>query len=405
MNLYLAPVPLSGALIPPPSKSQAHRLIIAAALAQGESHLANVSMSQDISATLSCMKALGAVSAGDASAIRGTAPHSVAALPTLDCGESGSTLRFLIPVALAVAGGGRFDGRGRLLERPMKPYEALFQEKGILYEHCSDHITVKGALTPGRYRLPGNVSSQFITGLLYALPLLTGDSDIVLTTPLESSGYVDMTVDALSRFGVSVVRTAEGWHVPGGQTYRPCDCVVEGDYSQAANFIMANSLGADITLTGLNPRSCQGDRVILEYAKRLDGPGEVTLDVSQCPDLTPALAVRAALRKGETTHIVGAARLRMKESDRLDAVTIELNNLGGDVWQYPDSLTIHGKPYLYGGVADSHNDHRIAMMLAVAAAHCLDGITVCGAECVAKSYPGFWADYQALGGRVRELSY
>lgn len=402
MNLYLAPVQLRGVLTPPPSKSQAHRLILAAALADGESRLENLTMSEDIRATLSCVRALGALASEDGSLIRGTAPHRADALPALDCGESGSTLRFLMPVSLAIAGGGAFYGHGRLLDRPMQPYEELFRAKGISYVRHSDHISVEGSLRAGEYRLPGNVSSQFITGLLYALPLLDGESRIALTTALESSGYVDLTVDALRRFGVRVTRTETGWLVPGKQRYIPCDSAVESDYSQAANFIVANGMGAEITLNGLNPASRQGDRVILDYAERLNGPGEVTLDVSQCPDLVPALALRAALRRGETTHIVGAGRLRMKESDRLDTVTIELNNLGGNVQQFPDSLTIRGREYLYGGVADSHNDHRIAMMLAIAAAHCLDGVTVCGAECVAKSYPNFWEDFQKVGGQVRE---
>ncbi|MCD8160986.1 MAG: 3-phosphoshikimate 1-carboxyvinyltransferase [Clostridiales bacterium] len=402
MNLYLEPGKLTGTLTPPPSKSQAHRLIIAASLAQRVSHLTNLAASEDIQATLGCMEALGAKYDRDSGEIRGVAPHSVETLPKLDCGESGSTLRFLIPVALAVTGGGQFFGRGRLLARPMEPYEALFQEKGIRYERSPDCITVEGTLTPGLYRLPGNVSSQFITGLLYALPLLDGNSELELTTGLESGGYVDMTLDALARFGVTVQRTATGWHIPGSQRYTPRDCAVESDYSQAANFLVANSLGASIRLEGLNPDSTQGDRVILDYVHRLEEPGEVTLDVSQCPDLVPPLALRAVLRDGEVTHIVGAARLRMKESDRLDTVTIELNNLGGHVTQGPDSLTILGRSYLYGGVTDSHNDHRIAMMLGVAATRCLDAVTVCGAECVAKSYPNFWEDYKKLGGSVRQ---
>jgi 3-phosphoshikimate 1-carboxyvinyltransferase len=408
MNLQITPGKLSGTLTPPPSKSQAHRLIIAAALAQpeaGTSSIANVAQSQDITATMDCMRALGAVISADAGTIQGATPHEVAELPLLDCGESGSTLRFLIPVALALTGGARFTGRGRLLERPMKPYETLFREKGIRYDHGSQCITVEGRLQPGTYRLPGNVSSQFITGLLYTLPLLAGDSELVLTTQLESSGYVDMTVDALAQFGVTVEATQQGWHIPGNQRYFPRSAAVESDYSQASNFLMANGLGSEVCLTGLNPDSHQGDRVILDYAQQLNQPGEVTLDVSQCPDLVPALAVRAALRPGQVTHIVGAARLRMKESDRLESVTIELNNLGGDVIQYPDALTVRGKQYLYGGVADSHNDHRIAMMLAVAATACLSDLTVCDAGCVAKSYPNFWEDYQALGGKVRQRLY
>lgn len=388
MTVTIFPGPLSGTIAPPPSKSQAHRAVIAACLAGGDSRVEGLSSSQDIQATRRCMEEMSnTVNEKD--------------LPLLDCGESGSTLRFLIPVALALRGGGVFTGRGRLMERPQEPYFALFREKEIFWEQKDGRLTVRGTLTPGEYRLPGDVSSQFVTGLLYALPLLSGDSVIRMTSPLESRGYVDLTLDTLARFGVRAEnRGYESFAVPGGQTFRPCTMAVERDYSQAAFFLTARALGSHVTVTGLNPDSAQGDRIILPYLDRLARPGPVTLDVSQCPDLVPALALRAALRTGETTRITGAARLRIKESDRLDAVTTELDSLGAQVVQGPDFLAVTGVAGLTGGAADSHNDHRIAMMLAVAATRCAQPLVIGDAGSVAKSYPAFWEDYEKLGGNI-----
>jgi 3-phosphoshikimate 1-carboxyvinyltransferase len=321
----------------------------------------------------------------------------------LDCGESGSTLRFLIPVALAVAGGGWFQGRGRLMERPQGPYETLFAEKGISFLRASDGLRVEGKLQSGIFSLPGNVSSQFITGLLYALPLLEGDSQLELTTALESRGYVDMTLDALQQFGIRIQERENGWFIPGSQRYCPRSVTVESDYSQAGFFFAAQLLGSSVQVCGLNERSAQGDAVVVPYAKALAKSGEVTLEVSQCPDLVPPLAAMAALRAGQVTHIVGAARLRIKESDRLDTVTTQLNALGAQVEQGPDFLTIHGVEHLHGGTVSGCNDHRIAMMLAIAATRADGPVTIQGAQCVSKSYPNFWDDYAALGGWVERL--
>lgn len=386
MDITITPHKLSGPITPPPSKSQAHRAIIAAALAEGESRIGNLARSQDILATQSCMAALKAPGTG---------------LPALDCGESGSTLRFLIPVALVLRGGGVFSGRGRLMERPQEPYFQIFQEKGVSYGQKEGTLTVSGTLTPGRYPLRGDVSSQFITGLLYALPLLEGDSDIMLTTPLESKGYVDMTLDVLARFGIGVEdRDGQSFHIPGGQKYRARSFTVEADWSQAGFWYAANGLGGSVKILGMDAASKQGDKIIAPYYVKLCGPGEAVLDVSQCPDLVPALAVQAALRAGETTQIVNAARLRIKESDRLDTVTTELSKLGAKVAQTPDALVIEGVDRLTGGEVDSHNDHRIAMMLAVAATRAAGPVTIRGAESVNKSYPNFWEDYKSLGGIV-----
>ena len=389
MNITITPSKLKGSVTPPPSKSQAHRLLIAAALAGEGSVLHNLEDSQDIRATRQCLTELK------------TNSHI---LPHLDCGESGSTLRFLIPLALALRGGGVFTGRGRLMERPQGPYFALFDERGIRYEQGEGRLTVEGHLTPGVYRLPGDVSSQFVTGLLYALPLLEGDSEIVLTSRLESSGYVDMTIEALGRFGVRVERRREkgAFFVPGGQTYVPAEASVEPDWSQAAFWLTARSLGSDVTAAVSRQASAQGDQVIVSQLSWLDRPGEVCIDVSDCPDLVPPLAVRAALRQG-TARLTNAARLRLKECDRLAAVTAALNAMGAQVEEHPDSLTIHGREALDGGcTVDCCNDHRIAMMAAIAATRCRAPVTLLGAECVAKSYPGFWDDYKMLGGQVYE---
>lgn len=408
MNVTITPTKLAGTITPPPSKSQAHRVLIAAALADGESVLSNVALSQDIEATVRCLEQLGAefVRDGSTLTVRGMGANAMSPLrkmapPQLDCGESGSTLRFLIPIALAVRGGGIFTGRGRLMERPQKPYFDLFDEKGISYGQRDGVLTVQGLLPPGGYRLPGDVSSQFVTGLLYALPLLNGDSDIILTSPLESADYVVMTLHALEQFGVRVEgRNFRHFHIPGGQTYRPADAAVEADWSQAGFWYAAMSLRNSVEVTGISPTSAQGDRVIAEHYALLSGPGDWDIDVSQCPDLVPPLAAMAAVREG-TCRLTNAARLRIKESDRLAAVTQTLNALGADVTEGPDNLTIVGKPVLPGGVTvDSFNDHRIAMMAAIAATRCEGPVTITGAECVAKSYPNFWEDYEKLGGQI-----
>ena len=407
MNVTITPGLLSGSITPPPSKSQAHRALIAAALGEGVSMLKNVALSQDIQATIRCLEVLGASFRweGDTLAVTGlagkTAPQGE--LPLLDCGESGSTLRFLIPIALAVLGGGRFTGHGRLMDRPQGPYFDLFREKGIFYEQKDGVLTVHGRLEPGTFSLPGNVSSQFITGLLYTLPLLSGDSEILLTTSLESRGYVDMTLDVLEKFGVRVEnRDYASLRVPGNQAFQARDLTVEADWSNAAFWYAAALLESDVDIQGLDAYSTQGDAAIAGYYWTLARPADAEIDVSGCPDLVPPLAAMAALRgEGLTTRLVNAARLRMKESDRLSTVTEVLNALGAEVEEHNDYLVIRGKDTLPGGVTVSgHNDHRIAMMAAIAATNCDAPVTITGAECVKKSYPNFWEDYEALGGVI-----
>lgn len=408
MDVLITPGPLAGTVTPPPSKSQAHRAILAAALTNGTSTIQNVALPQDIEATLRCISALGGAWEREGNSLKvsgvGRREWDTAALPYLDCGESGSTLRFLIPITLTIAQGGYFVGKGRLMERPQQPYFDLFDEKGISYEQKDGALTVRGHLEPGEYRLPGNVSSQFVTGLLYALPLLERESRIVLTSPLESWGYVDMTLDTLDRFGIQVEVLEDGYLVPGGQKYRSCDFTAEADWSQAAFWYAALFLGNQVEAGGLEVRSTQGDAVIGRLSDRLSGPGEVEIDLSGCPDLAPPLAAMAALRAGEVTRLTNAARLRIKESDRLASVTKTLNALGAQVEEGPDFLKITGRDGLEGGIAvDCCSDHRIAMMAAIAATRCRRPVTLLGADCVRKSYPTFWEEYKRLGGKFDVL--
>ena len=408
MDVTIVPGTLKGAVTPPPSKSQAHRLILAAALSGGISTLSNVDISQDIEATLRCLSALGTgVEPLDNGQVKlhglGNSIVQAGPAPILDCGESGSTLRFLIPVALLVSGEAYFTGRGRLMERPQEPYFRLFDEKGISYAKKDGKLMVKGILEPGEYVLPGNVSSQFFTGLLYALPLLDGPSVLRASTPLESRGYVDMTLDALKTFGVRVEETEPGvFAIPGSQRYQSKELAVEADWSNAAFWYAANFLGAQVDIRGLNLDSVQGDRQIGALYWKLARPGDVDIDLSQCPDLAPPLAAMAAVRKG-TTRFVNAGRLRMKESDRLETIAHTLSALGAKAQVGEDTLTLEGLEHLEGGTVDGCNDHRIAMMAAVAAVACKQPVTVLGAECVKKSYPRFWEDYTALGGEVHGL--
>lgn len=415
MDVTIIPSRLRGTVTPPSSKSVAHRALIAAALSGGFSTISNLGDSKDIQATRRCLSNLSTWIedlSPDKVRVHGIGHSLVQAgpFPVLDCGESGSTLRFLIPVALLVQGAAQFTGRGRLMERPLKPYEDLFREKGLTWKLEDSVLTVDGgrgydtlALDPGEYRLPGNVSSQFITGLLFVLPLLDGDSDLVLTSPLESRGYVDLTLDVLRTFGIRVEERADAFHVPGSQHYESRDFTVEADWSQAAFWYAANFAGGQVDIQGLNMDSKQGDKVIALQYWQLAKPGEAELDVSQCPDLVPPLAAMAAVRAG-TTHFTHAARLRMKESDRLSTVAAALRTMGAQVEEGADSLTIHGRERLPGGgMVDCCNDHRIAMMAAVSAAFAQEPVKLLGAECVRKSYPEFWDHFIQLGGEVRGL--
>ena len=404
MDVLIRPCDLKGTVTPPPSKSMAHRLIIAASLGTGESRVENVAFSKDIEATLRCMEALGCrcERQGHTLTLRGRCAEVPAAeFPHMDCGESGSTLRFLIPIALAVAGGASFTGHGRLMERPQKPYFDLFDEKGIYHELKDGVLAVRGQLTPGEYRLAGNVSSQFFTGLLFALSLLEGPSTIVSTTALESADYIEMTIAAMAAAGVQVEKLGAGAFRVHPAAYRPFTAAVEADWSQAGFWYAAAFLDHAVTLEGLKADSAQGDKVVYQHYWRLARPGDVEIDLSGCPDLLPPLAVMAAVRSGKT-DFTGAARLRIKESDRLATVASLLYNLGISVEERPDGLTVTGGR-LRGGTVDGANDHRIVMAAAIAATRASGPVKITGAQAVSKSYPDFFDVFKALGGDMDVL--
>ncbi len=419
MQYYtIEPKMLCGTVAVPPSKSMAHRALIAAALSGSICKVRNVAFSEDISATLACLKAMGA--SFRISRVRNEvcfAPPKDRKPPEdfhLPCGESGSTLRFLMPLALVLGNKATLTGKGRLMQRPQKPYMDLFTQKGIRWSSFENEIHLQGELKPGLYRIPGNVSSQFISGLLFALPLLHGDSEIRVTTLMESKGYVDLTLSVLKQFGITVQNeNNRRFIIYGNQKYRPVDYTVEGDYSQAAFFLAAGALGCDVSCTGLNPESLQGDRKILEIiretgaevietedgtvsAKYRPGMHGIDIDAREIPDLVPILAVLCSLCKGRS-RILNAGRLRMKESDRLAAISRELNQLGAVVREETDSLVIDGKQVLGGSTVSAWGDHRIAMALAIAACRCEGEVSISGAiEAVKKSYPDFWEVYENL---------
>ncbi|NLD58160.1 MAG: 3-phosphoshikimate 1-carboxyvinyltransferase [Clostridiales bacterium] len=394
MNVTVYPGPLRGAVEAPPSKSHAHRLLICAALADRGTVLGISGLSNDIEATIRCLRALGAGIEVTDNGISVTPIVTPVLGARLDCGESGSTLRFLMPLAAHLNCGAVLTGEGRLPDRPNDALLDALLEHGAAADGRRLPIALSGGLTGGEYHLPGNVSSQYFTGLMLALPLVGGDSEIVATSPLESEPYVDMTLDALRQFGVIAERTPGGFHVPGGQRYRsPGRAAVEGDWSGAAFWLAANALGGRVEVLGLNPHSAQGDRAAASIFRDLR-----EVDVSRVPDLMPALAAVMALAPGEH-RIVGAARLRIKESDRLRAMAEVLSALGGGVEELPDGLRIRGGR-LRGGAVSSFGDHRVAMAAAIAATACEGPVTILGAEAADKSYPHFFRDFARLGGKI-----
>lgn len=399
MDKIITPKKLSGTVTVPPSKSQAHRAVIAACLSVGESVISNIVFSQDIAATVQAMVTFGAAATHRDGVLRvtGAMPQAPEGA-VIDCSESGSTLRFLIPLAWVSGKKVTFTGRGRLMSRPLDPYFDLCDAEGIAYEKTDNAVTFCGKLKGGTYRLPGNISSQFITGLLFALPLLSADSRIELTTDVESVGYIQMTLDVLAGCGIAITHSDDfkTYEIRGNQHYLPKDLTVEGDYSQAAFYLCANAMGSRVDVQGLNPDSAQGDKEILSIINRFGEPlTAITIDASQIPDLVPVLAVLASQAEGET-RIINAARLRIKESDRLATTRDLLSRLGAEVTETADALVIPGKARLRGGVVDAHNDHRIAMAAAIAATVAEGEVTILGAECVAKSYGNFWEHYERL---------
>lgn len=407
MDIKITPKKLRGRVEVPPSKSVAHRMIIAAALAEGTSTISNLSPSVDILSTIDCMRALGAEISfeADTAVIKGIA--NIPDKAVLNCNESGSTMRFLIPVACALGVNARFIGSGKLPQRPITPFVEEFPKHGIAFAFeengASLPCSASGKLTAGRFEIDGGLSSQFITGLLFALPLLDGDSEIFLTTALNSRPYVDITLGVLRDFGVKVTETESGFSIKGNQRFKAFSARVEGDYSQAAFFRVANSLGSELEIIGLSENSLQGDRVIMEICDKFDKNREpFEIDGADIPDLVPILTVLACFCKG-TSRITNVARLRFKESDRLNVPAECLNAIGGKVTVGEDYLEIEGVGTLRGGEIDGHNDHRIPMSLAIAATMCENPLVIRGAECVRKSFPDFFDVYRALGGDAEEV--
>lgn len=381
------------------SKSDAHRQLICAALSDGPTELALGALSEDIEATWRCLEALGAEieHTGAGLLVR---PIRARGQAVLDCGESGSTLRFLLPLAPALGIPAHFTARGRLTERPNAALLAQLRSHGAQIDGETPPLSVGGRLTGGLYLPPGDVSSQFATGLLFALPLLDAPSEIRFTTPVESQGYIDLTVSVLTRYGIRIDKAERGYTVPAPQRYRsPGRAELEGDWSNAAFWLAADALGGDVRVTGLNPDSKQADRAMPGLLERLTADGDALIDAAGAPDLVPILAAVATQAPGET-RIVNAARLRIKESDRLSAMRENLSALGADVRELPDGLIIRGGRRLTGGETQSFNDHRIAMAMAIAATVADGPVVIEGAEAVNKSYPKFFEDFQALGGWV-----
>ena len=400
----------------PSSKSVVHRLLICAALGRRPVKLLLNGLSKDILATAACLEGFGTeltVSEREIIVKPGPASEKDVVLP---CGESGSTLRFLLPVCGALGLHGHFRMEGRLPERPMQPLEAMLEEKGMLLKHEGALLSFSGTLTPGMYHLPGNISSQYFSGLLFALPLLGEESTLCAEGRMESLGYIALTEDALSAAQVSYQKTGDYiWHLPGGQHPQlPEEVSAEGDWSNAAFFLCMGALSPKgITLHGLNLHSRQGDKAILDLLRRFGADvkedaaaGSVTVRRNQCcpfevdasaiPDLVPVLSILACGAVGDT-KIYNAARLRLKESDRLQTTARLISDLGGNAEEFADALLIHGTGTLKGGTADSTNDHRIAMSAATAAVLCGREVVILGAECVEKSYPGFWDDLERRG--------
>lgn len=420
---------LKGTIEIPPSKSYSHRAVIAAALAENgkKSKIDNLKFSVDITTTTDIMENWGAEIERFESALEiiGNGGKVAPRDKYVQCNESGSTIRFLIPVGITSENELVFDGKGKLVDRPLDSYYKIFKEQGLKYETTGGKLplTVNGKLKPGNYEIDGNISSQFITGLLYALPLLEGDSKLIINKNLESKGYVDLTLEILKLAGIEIVNNDyKSFDIKGNQTYKPFDYTVEGDYSQVAFWIVAGIISAnrdnEVKCLHVNKNSLQGDREIIEIVTRMGANLEIfddyvivkpsktkgtVIDISQCPDIGPVLTVLAALSEGET-RIINGERLRIKESDRITSIKTELNKLGGNVSEEGDSLIIQGVEGFRGGVTvNAWNDHRIAMSLAVASTRCEEEIILEEAESVRKSYPHFWDDFVKMGGEIEVI--
>lgn len=400
MKIKIIPSPAKGIVSAPPSKSMAHRLLICAGLAEGKSVVENVAFSEDVLATLDCLKALGAQVTVNGTSVTVTGcggnPKATAVLP---CRESGSTLRFFIPLCL-LSHGGTLTASQRLMERPLSVYEDLFSQKDILLTRGPGSVTVSGRLQPGDFPLPGNVSSQFLTGLLFSLPLLDGESRIIATTPLESASYLLLTLSALKQFGIRIERLDEStFLIPGNQSYKFCSVTVEGDESNAAFLGALNLSGGSVTVTGRDPETLQGDRVWEPLFARLS-KGFCEISVRDCPDLAPILMTVAALNHG--CKLTETKRLKIKESDRGTVMAEELAKFGAQIHLDEDFIEIKKTPlHPPETPLKGHNDHRVVMSMAILATQY--GGIIEGAEAVRKSFPDFFEILKKLEVRLEEL--
>lgn len=419
-SVKITPGKLKGEVKIPPSKSMAHRAVICASLSNGKSKITNIEYSDDIIATINAMRALGSEIEifDDHLEIDGSRVFSKN-VGEIDCNESGSTLRFMVPLAIAKEAEMRFIGKGNLGKRPLTTYYEIFDRQGIEYRYKEGELDlkVKGNIKGEEFKIRGDISSQFISGLLFTLPLIKEDSKIIITTNLESKGYIDLTLSMLDYYGINVVNNDyKEFIIKGNQKYTPKDYKVEGDFSQSAFFLVADALGSDVLVKDLNMDSLQGDKEVIEIIERMgckilskeEGikvkAKDLTptiIDAAQCPDIIPVLTVLASLTTG-ITKVINAERLRIKECDRLKAITTELNKLGASVTELENSLLIEGVESLTGGTVSSWDDHRIAMTLAIAATCAKDEVIIENPSCVKKSYPSFWRDYKLLGGKVDE---
>ena len=406
---------LVGELSPPPSKSVLHRYIIASSLAKGISKIENISFSEDIIATIEAMKKLGAKIEQKENYLLIDGSDTFKNLNEnieIDCNESGSTLRFLFPLSIVEENKVLFKGRGKLFKRPMTPYFENFEKYKIKHSYIDENkILLEGKLKSGIYEIDGNISSQFITGLLFSLPLLDGESKIIINGKLESSNYIDISLDCLSKFGIKIINNSyQEFIIEGNQSYRAGNYRTEADYSQAAFFLVANAIGSKIKINDLSENSLQGDKKIIDYISEIDNwnsKDTLVLDGSETPDIIPILSLKAAV-SGKKIEIVNVERLRIKESDRLKATVEELSKLNFDLIEKKDSILINSREDLKANKNEkivslsAHSDHRIAMMIAIAAT-CYDGeILLDNLDCVKKSYPNFWEVFLSLGGKIYE---
>lgn len=405
MRVKVTPSHVHGQVSIPCSKSMAHRAIICASLSKGKSVVSNISYSKDIEATINCMESLGAkiTKQEDSCIIYGT-DLSIHEDLTLNCNESGSTLRFFIPLASLIDGNITFIGQGRLLSRPMEVYENIFNEQNCTYKQA-DTIQIKGPLKPGHYKIRGDISSQFISGLFFCLPLLSKDSIVEIIPKYESKSYVELTISMLKKFNIEIIQLDElHYKIPGNQQYKPCDIVVEGDYSQMAFFAALDKLNGPIECLNMDETSLQGDKAIIDILKQYNG-NDVVIDLSNCPDLGPILCTFASFQPVQT-KIINAQRLRMKESDRIEAMEQELKKWGVDMESTYDTITINGKPeYKKDKIVEllGHNDHRIVMALTVFGLCAKSESIIEDAQAISKSYPHFFEDIQKINGKCEIL--